>query len=268
MTESIEFLIRYGYLVVFAWVLLEQLGLPIPAVPLLLAAGALAGAGKLNLTLVLLVAGAGSLISDAVWYEIGRRRGSKALNFLCRVSLEPDSCVRNTEKMFARHGARALLFAKFLPGFSTVAPPLAGVFQMRFSRFLIYDLAGAFLWAGAFAGLGYLFSNQLEAVARQTATLGTGLLGLLFAALAAYILVKYIQRQRFLRSLRIARITPEELQRKIAAGEEVVIVDLRHAADFAGDPQVIPGAHRLDAEEIENHHDAIPRDRDVILYCT
>lgn len=268
MNETLQFLVKHGYAVTFAWVLGEQLGLPIPAMPVLLAAGALAGQGRLSLATVLLLATAACLISDSTWYEIGRRRGGKVLNFLCRVSLEPDSCVRNTEAIFEKHGARSLVVAKFIPGFSTVAPPLAGVFHMSFARFALYDGLGAVVWAGAFAGMGYVFSNQLDAVASRIAQYGGGALTLLVGACVAYILFKYIQRQRFLRSLRIARITPEELQKKMAAGEEVLIVDLRHAVDFEDNPVVIPGAQHLAAEELEEHHDAIPRDRDIILYCT
>lgn len=268
MNETLQFLVKHGYAVTFGWVLAEQIGIPIPAVPILLAAGALAGQGQLSMALVLLSATVAAVISDTAWYEIGRRRGGKVLAWLCRISLEPDSCVRNTERIFERHGARSLLLAKFLPGFSTVAPPLAGVFSMKLPRFLLYDIAGTLLWAGTFAGLGYLFSNQLEAVARRASELGGWALALILFALVAYVGWKFFQRQRFLRSLRVARILPDELQQKLAAGEEVLVVDLRHAVDFEADPFTIPGAHHLDAEELENHHDAIPRDRDIILYCT
>lgn len=268
MNETLQFLVRHGYAVTFAWVLAEQLGLPIPAVPVLLAAGALAGQGKLSMAMLLLAAGIASLIGDTVWYEIGRRRGSKVLKFICRISLEPDSCVRNTEAIFEKHGARSLVVAKFLPGFSTVAPPLAGIFHMKLTKFVLYDLAGAILWAGSFAGLGYLFSDQLELLARKASQLGGWLLAVFFGGLGGYVLYKYIQRQRFLRSLRIARITAEELHEKMESGEEVLIVDLRHAVDMEGDAVTIPGAHHLPAEEIEEHHDAIPSDRDIILYCT
>jgi len=267
-SETVEFLVRHGYTVVFAWVFFEQVGLPLPAVPVLLAAGALAGAGRLSLLAVVGLALAASLISDLIWYQIGRLRGGKVLNLLCRISLEPDSCVRRTESIFARHGAKSLLVAKFVPGLNTAAPPLAGVFHMRLSRFLSFDSLGALLWAGAFIGLGYLFSDQLERVAGRAAGLGGGLLGLAAAGLAGYIGWKYIQRQRFLRALRVARITPEELRGKLDAGEPIVIVDLRHSVDFEADPFLIPGAQHLDAEEIEQHHDAIPRDRDIVLYCS
>ncbi|HXE74407.1 MAG TPA: VTT domain-containing protein [Candidatus Xenobia bacterium] len=268
MMESIQFLIQHGYTVIFLFVLAEQLGLPLPAIPLLLAAGALAGTGKLSLSLVLLAAVAASLVADSCWYELGRRKGIRVLQLLCRISLEPDSCVRRTEDVFVRHGARSLLVAKFIPGINTAAPPLAGIFRMRFGRFLAYDTAGAFLWAGAFIGLGWVFSDQLEFVADKAASLGGWLLAILFGGLGGYIGWKYYQRQRFLRALRIARITPAELKRKMDSGEDVVIVDLRHKMDFEAEPETIPGALHVPPEELEQRHQEIPRDRELILYCT
>jgi ABC-type nickel/cobalt efflux system permease component RcnA len=139
---------------------------------------------------------------------------------------------------------------------------------MRRSRFVFFDGVAAAIWAGAFAGLGLLFSNQLERMAGQVARLGTWLAVILLGGLAAYILWKYVNRQRFLRRLRVARITPEELKRKLDGGEDVMIVDLRHSMDFEAEPHVIPGALRVGAEELEGRHHEIPRDRDIILYCT
>lgn len=268
MDDVFRFLVRHGYAMLFAWVAAEQIGFPVPAIPLLLAAGALAGAGKLNLGLVIGTAVLASILSDIAWYEVGRRKGMKVLNLLCRMSLEPDSCVRRTEDVFTRHGARSLLVAKFVPGLTTAAPPLAGIFRMRRSRFVFFDAAGAAIWAGAFAGIGWLFSDRLERLAVQAARLGTWVLVILLTSLAAYVLWKYIHRQRFLRRLRIARITPEELKRKLDAGEDVMIVDLRHSMDFEAESHVIPGAMRVSAEDLEGRHHEIPRDRDVILYCT
>ncbi len=268
MSETIGFLVRHGYTVLFAWVFAEQIGLPLPSAPLLLAAGALSGTGRLNLAAAAGLAVLAALISDVIWYEMGRRRGAKVLQFLCRISLEPDSCVRRTENVFARHGARSLLLAKFIPGLNTAAPPLAGIFRMRLIRFLCFDFLGAALWVGAFVGLGYAFSDQLERVADRALALGTWLLALLLASLAAYIAWKYYKRHRFLRELRIARITPDELKRKLEAGESVVVVDLRHSLDFEAEPQTIPGAFRLEASELEQMHAQIPRDREVVLYCT
>src|SRR5207248_249002 len=160
------------------------------------------------------------------------------------------------------------LLAKFLPGLSTVAPPLAGIFHMRPRRFLFFDALGSFLWAGTFLGLGYIFSGQIERVAEHLAALGGWLLVLLLGALAAYIAYKFVARQRFLRELRISRITPEELKEKLDAGEELVIVDLRHSMDFEADPETIPGAFRMDAKELREKNDKLPRDRQIILYCT
>lgn len=268
MRTLLNFLVDHGYVVLFVWVLLEQGGLPIPSIPLLLAAGALAGAGKLNLALCLVVPIIASLISDFCWYEIGKRRGGSVLNLVCRISLEPDSCARRTEDLYARLGAKSLLIAKFVPGLSSVAPPLAGIFRMRLLRFLMYDALGGLLWSATFTGLGFVFSSQLEQVAKYALRLGETLVFLLVTALAVYILYKYIQRQKFLRDLRIARITPEELKRMLDAGENIQIVDLRHSVEFEADPLTIPGALRLDPKEIEKRQQEIPRDRDVVLYCT
>jgi len=268
MHSAIAFLLKHGSFLVFAWVLAEQLGLPIPSAPLLLAAGALAGSGHLSFGVSLLMALLGALIADFLWYELGRRKGIRILEFLCRISLEPDSCVRRTEGVFAKHGARSLLVAKFLPGLSTVAPPLAGIFDMRRLRFLLYDALGALLWSGSFLGLGYAFSGQIERVADRALALGSRLLIFLALALAAWIGWKFLKRQRFIRELRIARITVQELKKKLEAGEDVVIVDLRHSLDFEADPETIPGAVRMDAKELEEKNGLLPRDRDVVLYCT
>lgn len=268
MPGPLEFLLHHGALVLFAWVFAEQLGLPLPAIPLLLAAGALAGAGRLSLVVSLCTVVSAALLADGLWYELGRRRGNRVLHWLCRISLEPDSCVRRTEGVFARHGARSLLVAKFLPGLSTVAPPLAGVFGMRLARFLLFDAAGALLWAGSFLGLGFAFSGEIERIAERALSLGGALFALLAGALAAYIGWKFLARRRFLRELRIARITPEELKQKLDAGEDLVIVDLRHVLDFGALPEMIPGALRMEAQDLQKKSSLLPGDREIILYCT
>ncbi len=268
MHSTLEFVLRHGYTLVFLIVLTEQAGLPIPALPVLLAAGALAGQGKLSLPLALALAVAASLIADFVWYELGRYRGHSILRLLCRISLEPDSCVRRTENLFAQRGARSLLVAKFIPGLSTASATLAGMLRMRLWRFFAWDAAGALLWAGAFAGTGFIFSTQLDRVAVYAQRLGSGLLVLLVAGLAAYIAFKYYQRRRFIRGLRIARITPEELKQKLDAGEDIMVVDLRHSVEVENDNVRVPGAMHLDPGEIEQRHLEIPRDRDIVLYCT
>ena len=268
MTKTLEFLVRHGYVVLLGWVFVEQLGLPIPSIPLLLAAGALAGTGRMNIFAALAITMFAAVCADFLWYQLGRIKGIKILQLLCKISLEPDSCVRRTEGVFSRQGARSLLFAKFLPGLGTVASPLAGVFHMRVTRFLMFDALGTFLWAGTFLGAGFIFSAQIERIAERLASLGGRLGILLVGAFALYIAYKFIGRQRFLRQLRISRITVDELKGKIDGGEDLVIVDLRHSMDFEADPQTIPGAFRMDAGELQEKNDRLPRDRDVILYCT
>ena len=268
MHSTLEFLIKHGYVVLLGWVFAEQIGLPIPSLPLMLAAGALAGTGHLSFWASLLLVTVAALSADSIWYLLGRTKGIRILHFLCKISLEPDSCVRRTEGIFSRQGARSLLLAKFIPGLSTVAPPLAGIFHMRARMFLFYDALGSMIWGLSILGTGYIFSSQIERIAERAAALGGSLAVLIIGSLAGYIAWKFIARQNFLRELRIARITPEELKVKLDSSEELVIVDLRHSMDFEADPETIPGAFRMDATELEAKNDRLPRDREVILYCT
>jgi membrane protein DedA with SNARE-associated domain len=268
MRPIIEFLLRHGYLVVAVWVFAEQAGLPVPSSPLLLAAGALCGTGHLNLGICLGLAVCASVLADTLWYQLGHRKGIKVLQLLCRISLEPDSCVRRTEGIFEKQGAKSLLIAKFVPGLSAVATPLAGIFHMRLRRFLLFDVLGALFWAGTFLGVGYLFADQIEDVAAKASQLGGWLLVLLASLLGGYVAFKFAARQKFLRDLRISRITVDELKEKIDAGEALSIVDLRHSLDFEADPETIPGAVHIDSKELTEKDDLLPAGREIILYCT
>lgn len=268
MSHVIPFLLKHGYAVVFAGVLAEIIGVPISSVPLLLAAGALAGSRQLSLPVLMAWSLVACLIADIGWYELGRHRGFSILRLLCRISLEPDSCVRRTEDRFASQGGRTLLVSKFIPGLGTAAAPLAGLLRMRLMRFLVWDAAGSLLWAGSYLLVGYFFSPQLDVLGHYASRLGFGLVILLGVALAVYIAVKHRQRQRFLRDLRVARITPEELVEKIARGEDVVVVDLRGSAEFESDPTMVQGAIHMSPDQLDERNKEIPRDRDVILYCT
>src|SRR4029077_12954985 len=268
MHSTIEFLIKHGYVFLRAWCFADRLALRIPSLPVVLAAGALAGTGHLSFWASLFFVAIAALSADSVWYVLGRQTGIRILQFLCKISLEPDSCVRRTEGIFSKQGARSLLLAKFIPGLGTVAPPLAGIFHMRVRMFLIYDALGSMIWALTILGTGYIFSSQIEHIAQRAAKLGGSLAVLIVGALVAYIAWKFVARQKFLRELRIARITPEELKQEIDAGVELVIVDLRHSMDFEADPETIPGAFRMDAKELEEKNDHLPHDREVILYCT
>ena len=267
MNEITTFMSQYGGIVLFAVVFGEQIGLPIPAIPVMLAAGALAGAGRMDLGLAILLSIAACLAGDVIWYELGRRRGRQALSLLCRISLEPDFCVRRTENFFTRHGIRALILAKFIPGLSTLAPAMAGLFGIGFTRFLRYDGLGAGLWSLAFVLPGYVFSSEIEAIASNQSRVGLFILVVLGLGLVAYIGYKVAHRQWVLRELRMARITVDELKGMMDNGHDVFVVDLRGALDHEADPYTIPGALRMTAEELEQRHVDIPRHRDVILFC-
>jgi membrane protein DedA with SNARE-associated domain len=268
MSGLVDFLVRHGYLLLFVWVLAEQLGLPLPSAPLLLAAGALAGTHRMNLAMALALPIAAAMIGDSLWYEMGRLQGVKVLRWLCRVSIEPDSCIHRTQVRFERNGPWELVVAKFIPGLNALAPPLAGITSMPLRRFALFGGAGTLLWAGGYIGTGYVFSGELEDVAAHLAFLNRGLFALLVGGLLLYIGWKYFNRRRFLHKLRIARISPEELRQRIDAGEDIVIVDLRHALEFESEPETIPGAVHMDAAELEEAFEVIPRDREIVLFCS
>jgi membrane protein DedA with SNARE-associated domain/rhodanese-related sulfurtransferase len=268
MTEIVQFLLHHGYSVLFAWVLAEAAGLPLPAAPILLAAGALAGTGSMHLPMAIALPMLAAIACDMAWYALGQRYGGSILHLLCRISLEPDSCVRRTQISFERRGSWALVVAKFIPGLNAMTSPLAGMSRMPLARFAIYDGLGAFLWAASYIAAGFAFSANLERVVASLRFLGGGLFVALLTALAAYILWKWQKRKRFLSKLRVARITPEELKKRMDAGEDLVVVDLRHPIEFDAQPQTIWGAVRMDPAELEEAIEVIPRDREIILFCS
>jgi membrane protein DedA with SNARE-associated domain/rhodanese-related sulfurtransferase len=268
MTQSTQFLINHGLPLVFAAVLVEQLGLPLPAFPWLLAAGALSAAGQFSLLLGLGVTVLACLVADALWFYAGRYRGNRVLGLLCRISLEPDSCVRRTQDLVARYGLRGIFVAKFLPGMSTVVPPLAGLSGMPVSRFLFVDGLGSLLYGGGLLGTGYLFSQQIGQIAAAFSSVGGSTLSLILGLVALYLAYKYWQRQRLLRELRAARITVAELRDKLNAGESPLIFDLRSRAAVEQDPILIQGAIHISMDDIETRLAEFPRDRDIIVYCS
>jgi membrane protein DedA with SNARE-associated domain len=241
---------------------------PLPVAPLLLAAGALAATQRLSFPLALGLTVVGSLIADLLWYAIGRRRGGEALGVLCRITLEPDTCVRRAQDLFMKYRLGSLLLGKFLPGVNPLTAGLAGVAGTGLLRFLVYDIGSAAVWAGTWTGLGYLLSDVVEDLTRRISRFGEVALAVLGVGLAVYVAVKYVQRRRFIRQLRIARIAPEDVARRLEAGERVLIVDLRTALDAATDPYTIPGALRMTPEEIEHRHAQIARDVELVLFCT
>jgi membrane protein DedA with SNARE-associated domain/rhodanese-related sulfurtransferase len=268
MNESLEFLVRHGATVLFAALFVEQIGVPLPAVPWLLAAGALAGTGKMNWAVALSAAALGSVLADLIWFYLGRHRGQRVLSLLCRISLEPDSCVRRTGNLFTRYGMPAVVVAKFVPGLSTLVPPLAGNAGVSAVRFIIFDGLGSLLYGGCFMLVGVLFSRQLEQIINALTGLGHGALGVVAGLAALYIAFKYFQRQRLLSELRMARITVDELFQKQEAGENPFVLDLRSPLELEQDPLLIRGAFHMSMDEVRLRHQVIPRDREVVLYCS
>jgi membrane protein DedA with SNARE-associated domain len=267
MNTVIPFLLQYGYPVLFLWVLTETMGLPIPSVPLLITMGALAGVGQRSLLLCIGLGGCAALLGDIFWYTIGRRRGRKVLSLICRISFEPESCVRRTENIFERYGARSFLITKFIPGLNAIATSMAGIIRLPLSRFFLFDIPGTFLFISAYTLIGYLISEELDRALSYGAGISKIILLLVSGGLVLYILGKFLSRQRLLKQLAIEHITPEELKQKIDAGEHIVIVDVRHPSDIEGDPYVIPGAIRITSDASE-HHPAFSGDGEIVAYCT
>jgi membrane protein DedA with SNARE-associated domain len=268
MTATIDFLIRHGYLILFGVVFVEQAGLPVASVPVLLGVGALSADGRFSFATALLLALLASLPADAAWFEMGRRKGYRVLRLLCHISLEPDTCVQTTTGVFRRYGMGTLVVAKFIPGMGVVTTPMAGLMGMRPARFLLLDGAGAALWAGLYLGLGVVFRRQLEDVAAIVARTGVSLAAVVIGVVGGYLGWKWLGRRSYVRKLAMARITPEELWRRMEAGEEVTILDLRHASELDADGSKVPGALQFAPQDLETRHREIPRDRDIILYCT
>ena len=273
MPIAIVFFVHYAYLIIFLWVLVEQIGIPIPSVPVLLTAGTLSATHRVSwfgITAAMLFA---CVIADTVWFSLGRRYGNSVLKLLCRLSFEASTCVSKTEGYFTRRGPVTLLFAKFVPGLSTVAAPIAGQTGMSYPRFVAWDLAGSLIWGETFILAGRFFGDLAKKSAPFFAWLGHFAI-FIFAAMVLGFLAHRIWKQRkFLQQVREMRLEPSELKSMLddaaANGNKPpFIVDLRHPLDYLPDPRVLPGALRIGPNEIKQHSEIIPRDRDVILYCT
>jgi membrane protein DedA with SNARE-associated domain/rhodanese-related sulfurtransferase len=267
MQDLVDLVARYGLLLVFVNVLLEQVGLPVPAVPTLIVAGAAAAAGKLSAAGVFGVTVLACYIGDGLWFAGGRLYGRRVLSLLCRVSLSPDSCVRQSEYHFERWGKAVLIVSKFVPGLSAVTPPLAGAMRMGWPSFIVLNGIGITLWAGLPIAAGMLFSGQIERVVAGLENYGAAALALVAVALAAYIAFKWWERRRFYRALRLARITVEELRGLIEGGKQPVVVDVRSQVARKADGRVIPGALAMDVDELDSRLRRLPKDREIIFYC-
>jgi len=258
---------EYGLVIVFVNVLVEQIGLPVPAYPTLVVAGAIAADGRLPPWPLFSLAVLACLIADCGWYSIGQTYGIRVLKLLCRISLEPDSCVNQTQTRFERWGVNSLLIAKFIPGLAIIAPPLAGAMRIGWPRFVALSTAGATLWVGTAMAAGVLFKAQIALLLVHLGEIGSAAAAILGAALAVYIGAKWWERLRFYKSLRMARIDVSELYDLMQAGAAPIVVDVRSPTARALEPHWIPGALHVPLDEVAKHIGDLPRDRDIILYC-
>jgi membrane protein DedA with SNARE-associated domain len=265
MRFLLEFLGSNGPLLILAVSFLETLGLPLPAFPFLVLAGCLVVENSLSLPLTLLAAVLGTLSADLFWYWLGKRMGKRALKMLCRISLNPDACVDRSESLFFNHSTAAILTAKLFPGLNTLVPSLAGVLGMKPWRYAILDAAGSMIWAGAGLGLGFAFGrgvlSRLESVRYP-------LMLLLVAMLAFYVIFRIGYRRYVSRRYSVPRIQPDELRRRLASGDGVVVVDLRNNLAYAESSHTLPNALRISPSEFEAHVDSLPREKDIVFYCT
>ncbi|MFT6751658.1 MAG: membrane protein DedA with SNARE-associated domain [Candidatus Azotimanducaceae bacterium] len=268
MIDFLQFLIDHGYTVVFIWVALDQAGLPLPAIPLMLAAGALVGMGQLSLPLILLTCVIAAVPIDAFWFWLGRLRGTRVLHLLCILSLEPDFCVKDTQSLFRKLGPMSVVIAKFMPGLQTLAPPMSGLTGMNLWLFLALDTLGTLIWASIFLSFGYYFHTELELLAERIAEAGL-IAGIVTVTLVTtYFSWKLVKRRQFLKNLQMRRMTPDEVKMRIQQGDDLKILDLRHDYDVNSIPHLLPGALRVPMESIELHHRRIPKDSDIVLYCS
>ncbi len=258
----------YGVAIVVANVLLDQIGLPVPAMPTLIVAGAIAGDGGMMALELFIGAWLACLLPDVAWFLAGRVYGGRVMKTLCRISLNPDSCVSQTQLRFERWGPGALVVAKFVPGLAIIAPPLAGAGGMRWPRFLLLSGLSALLWVGAALGVGALLRPRLALLLPRLQHLAADTAVVLGTAVVAYIGWKWWERRRFFRALRMARISVQELYELIGAGAAPVIVDVRSATARALEPRQVPGALAITLQQVAGELKHLPREREIVLYCS
>ncbi|MGD1068622.1 MAG: VTT domain-containing protein [Bryobacteraceae bacterium] len=268
MQYFVRLLLHYGYAVLFLAVLGQQCGIPIPADPFMVGMGSLAGDGHFFLGTAIAIAWTAAMAGDLLWFRIGQVWGSRALGLLCRISIEPDSCVARTHSRFARSGPRSLLISKFVPGLSAVATPVAGMIRMPLGQFLMWDGLGALAWVSLYLTLGFIFRRRLEELAQYFEGASRSFAVLVVGAIALYIGIKVYRRRRFLRNVAAATVQPHEVRDQIARGRELFIVDLRSAFEIEGEPVSLPGAVMRPPDELIPRHAELPVDRDIILYCS
>jgi membrane protein DedA with SNARE-associated domain/rhodanese-related sulfurtransferase len=258
---------EHGLALIFGVVLLQQSGVPIPAYPLLVLAGAYAVAEPAHALWALALSVLASLAGNYAWFLAGRRHGYRVLGAVCRVSLTPDSCVRQTENAFARYGKGTLILARFVPGLGMIAPPLAGAFEFRTTTFLLYNGVGSALWATSGLVPGWIFHAEVEWLLDRVAALGNRAIARVAALVALYVAQRAWRRWRFRKALHAARITAAEVHEIMRRGDDLLVLDVRSRTQRKLDGRRIPGAKAVDLDDIGQALAGIPRDREIIVYC-
>jgi membrane protein DedA with SNARE-associated domain/rhodanese-related sulfurtransferase len=261
----VDLVLRYGLGLAFVAVLVEQIGLPVPAYPILVVATALSAQGNYSVPQVIAVAVIACLLADVAWYRAGARFGRRVLTLVCRISLSPDSCVRQTENTYERWGTRSLLIAKFIPGFATVSTAMAGVVGASPLAFVFFDMIGATLWAGLAALLGWTFRNAIDDILGVVEAAGRIGLVAIACAFALYVLVKFVQRRRLLRQLRTARVSVDELHAMLKGEPPPLVIDVRSHGSREGG--AIPGSRWIEPRAPDEQLRSLPITEEVVIYC-
>ncbi len=267
MPNLFDLLQLYGVLIVFAIVLVEQGGLPIPAFPILIVSGALAVTGGISWVACLVVAVLACLIADYFWFSAGRYYGTRVLRLLCKISLSPDSCVSQTEDKFARYGAKSMIVSKFIPGFNVIASPMSGALGIGTGRFIAFSMAGSLLWSGTGIALGAYFHKSVDMVLTFISTMGATALLVLGGLLAVFVLFKYIERKRFRRAMAVERISMDEFAQLIDQGHDPIVIDARSATAQQIE-EAIPGALMFNACDRAGFMAALDKERHIVVYCS
>jgi len=268
MPDLVDLVYQHGILLVFAATLAARIGAPVPAAPVLAVAGAAAVGAQGSLITLLAAAIVANLLGDGLWFWAGRHYGYQVLKLLCRISMSPDSCVRQSEAFIGRWGGSSLIAAKFVPGISVVAPPMAGALGMSTLAFVAFESLAALIWAGALLALGAAFSAQIRELLALMSTFGAFALAALAVLFVIYLGVRYLRRRAFLREVGMSRISVGELRELIEAGTQPVVIDVRSDVGRSLDARRIPGALGVDLAGLKRPLIAtLPHDRDIVLYC-
>ena len=266
--DLVDLVTRFGVPLVIIAVLLEQGGLPLPAAPLLVVSGALADLGSMRADVLLAAAVFACLIADNVWFALGRAHGRKILGTVCRLSLSPDTCVRQTDDLVKRHGAPLLLVAKFIPGVSAVAIPSSAASGLSYRRFIVFDVLGALAWSGAYLGAGMIFSREVNKLLDRMSVIGSWSLAIFVGLIGLYVLSKVLQRRRLRRLHRLVRISPDELVELLRSDPEALIVDARSQLARDEDTRAFPRSVVLGDRTVVEVLPLEQRGRTIVTFCT